>query len=77
MGVKGGNEAGDNYLQAACVIEFARESKWGKERFQDFIHAVGSVPRGDLPAIEEALRKVYGVGVEGFEQEFLEYWKKR
>ncbi len=73
----GGDEAADQYEQAALLIEFLRESKFGKERFQEFLHAVGRVSRNDVPAIEAALRAVYGVDVAGLEQQFTEYCRKR
>ena len=73
----GGDEAGDQYELAALLIEFVRESKFGKAKFQDFIHAVGVTPRGDVPAIEAAIQRVYGVDLAGFEQQFVEYCKKR
>jgi len=73
----GGSGAGDAYKQAAVLIEFLRESKWGKDKFQDFVHAVGLVPRGQLPAIEAAIRKVYGCDVATLEAKWVEYCKKR
>lgn len=73
----GGSESSDNYTQAASIIEFCRDSKWRPEKFQEFVHAVGSVPRGDLAAIEAALARVYGVGVQEFEERWVEYWEKR
>jgi len=73
----GGDEAGDQYELAALLIEFVRESKFGKAKFQDFIHAVGVTPRGDVPAIEAAIQRVYGVDLAGFEQQFVAYCKKR
>ena len=74
---KHGDQAGDLYLQCACVIEFLHKGKFGKGKFQAFLHAVGSVRRNDLVAIEDALGRVYGVDIDGFEAEFLKYWKKR
>ncbi len=73
----GGSDAGDSYMQAAALIEFVRHSKFGSEKFLDFVHAIGSVPRNDMKAIEAALQRVYGVDVAGFEEEFKKYWKKR
>ena len=43
----------------------------------EFVHAVGSERRGDIEAIEEALRSVYGVGVDELEGEFVKYCAKR
>lgn len=74
---KGGDEAGDQYELAALLIEFLRESKWGKDKFQAFVHAVGSVPRGHLPSIEKAVMEVYGVDLAGLEKQWIEYCKKR
>ncbi len=73
----GGSDASDGYLQAACLIEFVRESKEWKDRFRDFVHAIGRTPYNDVAAIERALGEVYGVDLEGFEKRFLEYWRKR
>jgi len=59
------------------LIEFLRESKWGKDKFQTFIHTVGLVPRGKLPAIEAAFRKVYECDLATVEAKRVEYCKKR
>ena len=64
-------------MQAAALIEFVRHSKFGSAKFLEFVHAVGSVPRNDMAAIEAALQRVYGVDIAGFEEEFKKYWKKR
>jgi len=61
-GVKGANEAGDLCKQAALLIEFLHESEWGKDRFQEFLHAVGSVRPNDRVAIECAVKR--GVQIE-------------
>jgi hypothetical protein len=73
----GESEASSQYEQAALVVEFLRQSKFGKDKFQDYIHAVGIVPRNDVSAIEAALKKVYGVDIAGLERELVEYCKKR
>jgi hypothetical protein len=73
----GESEASSQYEQAALVVEFLRESKFGKDKFQDYIHAVGIVPRNDVSAINAALKKVYGVDIAGLEHELVEYCKKR
>ncbi len=75
--VKGGNEAGDNYGQAATIVEFVRHSKFGKDKFLEWVHAVGAVPRSNLPAIEDAIRDVYGVSLDEFQDEYVKYWTKR
>lgn len=75
--VSGADGAADAYKQAAVLIEFLRESKWGKDKFQTFVHTMGLVPRGRLPAIESAVRKVYGCDLAELEKQFVEYCKKR
>ncbi|HPF13443.1 MAG: hypothetical protein H6830_06670 [Planctomycetes bacterium] len=75
--VTGGSDAGESYAQAAALIEFARHSKFGAAKFQEFVHTMGAVPRGDLPAIDAALQKVYQVDIAGFEAEFRKYWLAR
>jgi hypothetical protein len=74
--IKGGNEAGDHYKQAALLIEFLRESDFGRKRFQDFVHAVGRTPSNDLPAIEAAVRQSYGCTLAELEAQWVEYCKK-
>ena len=73
----GSGGASDAYKQAAVLIEFLRESKWGKDKFLTFVHTVGLVPRGKLPAIEAAIRKVYDCDLATLEAKFVEYCKKR
>jgi hypothetical protein len=75
--VKGGNEAGDHYKQAALLIEFLRESRFAKARFEQFLHAAGSVPRNDVEAIEEVTRRVYAVDLDGLDAEWQAWAKKR
>lgn len=70
----GENMAHNHYLQAASIIDFARNSKFGKKKFDDFLKAIGSVRRGGVGAIEAALQKVYGVDLAGFEAEWVKYW---
>ncbi len=72
----GESGAQNQYMQAASLIAFLAESKFGKKKFQDFVHAVGAVPRGDVKAIEAALRQVYGVGIDGLEQRWVKHWSK-
>lgn len=74
---KGGSKASDHYTEAALLIEFLRESKFGKERFMDFVHEVGAVPRSDLSAIEAVLQSVYGVTIDELNERFVAYCKKR
>ncbi|MEM8712866.1 MAG: hypothetical protein AAGG01_18090 [Planctomycetota bacterium] len=73
----GGSVAGSAYAQAASVVEFVKHSKFGKDRFLEWIHAMGSVGRGDLPAIKRGITEVYGVTLEEFEEAYVEYWAKR
>ncbi len=75
--VTGEDEGSMNYRQAAAIIEFAAESKWAGPKFLDFVHTVGAVERNNIDAIEAAIQKVYGVGIEGFEEKFVEYWSNR
>lgn len=72
----GGSESGDNYMQAAAVVEFVRHGKY-KDKFQEYVHAIGRVPPRDLPSIERELRRLFGVDADGFNDAFKEYWKKR
>jgi len=75
--VKGGSEAGDLYKQAALLIEFLRESKFGKKDFLRFVHEMGRVPRGDVEAINEVLMSIYEVDLEQLDELFIEYCQKR
>lgn len=74
---KTGDTSGTAYEQAAALIEFVAESKWGAGKLQEFTLAMGAVADGDLPAIELALQAVYGIDVKGFEAEFIKYWSNR
>lgn len=73
----GADEAGSQYELAALFVEFMHESKFGKAKFQDYIHAVGAVPRNNVRAIEAAVKRVYGVDLAGLESQFVDYCKKR
>lgn len=75
--VTGGSEAGDLYKQAALFVEFLRESKWGKDKFEEYLYTVGRVPRGDLEKVRAAFLEVYGATLEEIDQEFQEYCEKR
>jgi len=75
--IKGGSDAGESYTQAAAIVEFVRHSDFGSDKFLEYIHALGAVPRGSIKEIEKALKKVYNVDIEGFEEEFKKYWSKR
>ena len=73
--VKGGTVAGGHYTQAASIVAFLRESKWGREKFAEYLRAVGSAKRGRA-SVDRAVRSVYGVGLEELEAEWVKYWKK-
>ena len=75
--IKGGSEAGNLYKQAALFIEFLRESKFGKKKFDEFLHSVGRVRRNDTAAIAEVVMRVYEVDLERLDELFVEYCKKR
>ncbi|MDF1839074.1 MAG: hypothetical protein P1V35_14495, partial [Planctomycetota bacterium] len=68
--VKGGSDASNSYTQAAAIIEFARHSDFGAEKFLEFVHTIGAVPRSDMAAINKGLLKVYEVDIAGFEEDF-------
>jgi hypothetical protein len=70
-----GSAARANYLQAASIIHFARESRFAKDKFNAFLYAMGNAPAGNLARIEEALLQVYEVDVDGFEAEWVDYWR--
>jgi hypothetical protein len=74
---KGGDEAASHYDLAALLIEFLHESKFGKDKFQDFVHTVGLVPRNSPAAIERAVNAVYGTDLAGLDKEWVEYCKAR
>lgn len=73
----GGSNSGLAYTYAASVIEFAKHSKFGRDKFLEWVHGIGKVGRGDLPAIEGVTSRVYGVSLTDFETEFRSYWGKR
>jgi hypothetical protein len=75
--IKGGNEAGDHYAQAALLIEFLREGRFGKGKFERFLHTVGRLPRGKVERIDAAIRAIYGVDLDGLDAEFQAWAKKR
>lgn len=75
--VTGEGGAHDQYIEAALLIEFLKESKFGAAKFQNFIHAVGHVPGDDAEAIEKAVQGVYDVDLKGLDEKWIEYCKKR
>lgn len=70
----GENLAHNHYLQAASMIDFLRNSKFGKPHFDAFLKTVGRANRGDVVAIEAAIQQVYEVDLAGLEAEWVEYW---
>ena len=71
----GGSAAGAAYVQSASVIAFVRNDKKTKAKFQDFIKAMGSVRRSDLPAIERAIRDLFGWSLDEFEAAWKEHYE--
>jgi len=74
---KGGDEAAAHYDLAALLIEFLHDSKFGKDKFQDFVHAVGLAAQNSPAAIERAVKSVYGTDLAGLEKQWVEYCKTR
>ena len=74
---KGGDEAGDHYKQAALLIEFLRESKFGAKGFPAFLDAVGRARANDVAAIGRAVQQIYAVDLDGLDREWQEWAKKR
>lgn len=75
--IKGGDEAADQYMQAALFIEFLHESKWGKAKFQDGIRALGLAPPSNVQGVDRAFNAVYGTDIAGVETQWVEYCKTR
>lgn len=75
--VTGGSAGGDAYNQAGILIEYLRQDETHRERFLDFVHAMGRVARNDVPAIERVLTHTLGVTLEELEQELVEYCSGR
>ncbi len=73
----GGSAAGDNYKQAALLIEFLRDSKWArkehKDVFPEFLQVMGTTPRGDVDAIEGVFKRLYGLDLDELDAIFMEY----
>jgi hypothetical protein len=72
-----GDASSENYHEAALLVEFLRESKWAKPHFQEYLQTVGRLPRSDAEAIERAFQRIYGCGIAGVEDQWVEYCKKR
>ena len=75
--VSGDKASSLHYKQAALLIEFLRESKWGKTGFPKFLETVGKTKRGDLAEIEAAVESVYATDLAGLEKHWVDYCKKR
>lgn len=73
----GDSAAGLHYKQAALLIELLRESKPYKDKFLDWLHAMGHTPDNDLEAIERVFQRVYGLSIEQLDQELVKYCQKR
>lgn len=74
---KGEDVAATHYTLAALLIEFLREDKWSKGKFQDWVHAIGLCPDNNVVAIERATKATLGVDLAGLEAKWVEYCKKR
>ncbi len=70
---KGAGGAGGNYGQAASIILFLKEGPYRKS-FDEFLHAMGKVPRSDMGEIERVFQEVYGKGIDELEAEWVEYF---
>ena len=75
--VRGRGGAGDAYKQAALLIEFLCESKFGKGQFERFLKTMGKLPYNDVEAIDAGFQAIYGRDLEGVEAEWKKYCKKR
>jgi hypothetical protein len=70
-------EAHDNYLEAALLIEFLRESKETKAKFGDFVQKVGAAPRNSPSELDKALHDALGMSVDELDKAFTTYCIKR
>ena len=73
----GSTDSNKAYLQAASIIEFLREDRALKKKFQTFIHRMGLVPDNNVEAIEQVLKELYDCDLEGLQAGWQAYWKKR
>lgn len=71
--IKGGGGARGMYGQAASVIQFLKEGP-RKKQFSAFLDEVGHLPAGNTPMLEEALQRIYGVGIDELGEEWEEYF---
>jgi len=74
---KGGDEAASHYDLAALLIEFLHDSKFGKDKFQEFVQAVGLAAPNSPAAIERAVKSVYLTDLAGLDKQWVEYCKTR
>ena len=77
---RGGNVRGEDwsnfaYTQAATMILFLNKSKFGRGRFQAFVHAMGRVVRRDLKGMERVFQEIYGIDIAGFEKRWKAWYK--
>jgi hypothetical protein len=72
----GDSAAGQAYNLAGSVIYFVMNDKRTRDRAQEFVHKIGSVRRNDVPAIERVLGELFDTDVQGFEDMYVEFWKK-
>ena len=77
MAYDGSTDSNKAYLQAASIIEFLREDRALKKKFQTFIHRMGLVPDNNVEAIEQVLKELYDCDLEGLQAGWQAYWKKR
>jgi hypothetical protein len=75
--VSGESAAALHYKQAALLIEFLRDSKFGKDKFLTWLHAMGNTADNDLAAIEAVFQRVYGVSIAQLDLELQKYCAKR
>lgn len=75
--VSGDSAAALHYKQAALLIEFLRDSKFGKDKFLTWLHAMGNTADNDLGAIEAVFQRVYGVSIAQLDLELQKYCQKR
>jgi hypothetical protein len=71
----GTSSANRNYILSASLITCIGESKWGKKKFMDFVHAVGSCPRNDIESIEDAIKQVYGISIDELQKRWAKHFK--
>ena len=69
--------AGQAYNTAGTITWFVNKDKRTKDKFLEYMFAMSETDRvGDFEGIETALRKIYDIDLETFEQWYLEFWKR-